>query len=183
MGTYEPYELVIIMAIGVAVLLFGYRIKKIAFFVIWFLLGYMLMGYLLPEINKLVPEIAASSIYQTLLPVAGGVLLAMLGFSIEKLCVGGICFAVIIVITMHYFGTEPTTLAIGAVAGIILGGIAVVAMKPATIIATALAGSYALTLSIIELATLSKETYYFPILIGLGAFGIIFQFLTTKRVL
>lgn len=179
----ETYELVLMMAIGLAVLLFGYRLKKIAFFIIWFLLGYQLMISLLPTINNMVPEIAASQIYQTLLPIASGVLLAMLGFLIEKLCVGGICFALVIVITMHYFGTETTTLAIGAAVGIVLAGVAVMMMKPATIIATALAGAYALTISILELATLSLETYYFPILGGLTAFGLIFQYLTTKRLL
>lgn len=179
----DTYELILMMAIGLAVLLFGYRLKKIAFFIVWFLLGFSLMRYLMPTINNMVPEIAASPIYQTLLPIAGGVVLAMLGFSIEKLCVGGICFALTLVITMRYFETDTTALAIGAVAGIILAGVAVMMMKPATIIATALAGAYALTIAIIALANLNQDAYYFPVLGGLAAFGTIFQFLTTKRVL
>ena len=179
----ETYELVFTIAIGLAVLLFGYRIKKIAFFIIWFLLGYTLMGYLMPTINETVPEIAASGIYQTLLPIGGGVLLAMLGFSIEKLCVGGICFALIMVITANHFGTEMSTLAIGAIVGIIAAGAAVMLMKPATILATAFAGAYALTLGIFAIFVDLSQATYLPILIGLGAVGAIFQFVTTKRVM
>ena len=33
-------EAVIMLALGAVVLLFGYRIKKIALFIIWFLLGF-----------------------------------------------------------------------------------------------------------------------------------------------
>ena len=45
-------ELVIMAGLGLAVLLFGYRIKKIAFFIIWFILGYNLMAFLMPNIIK-----------------------------------------------------------------------------------------------------------------------------------
>ena len=77
-------ELLIMAGLGLAVLLFGYRIKKIAFFIIWFILGYNLMMFLMPVINGAVPQIADSQLYQVLLPIGGGLLLALLGFSIEK---------------------------------------------------------------------------------------------------
>lgn len=179
----ELYELLILIAIGLAVLFFGYRIKKVAFFIIWFLLGYNLMTLLMPTLNNLVPDIAGNNIYQFLLPIAGGVLLAMLGFTIEKLCVGGICFVLTMVITAQYFGTEMSTLAIGAVVGILLAGLAVALMKPAIIVATALAGAYALTLTIFAFFNqISFETYYWPILIGIMAIGALFQYATTKHV-
>ncbi|MBR2741650.1 DUF4203 domain-containing protein [Candidatus Saccharibacteria bacterium] len=179
----ELYELLIFIAIGLAILFFGYRIKKIAFFIIWFLLGFTLMTYFMPTINNLVPDIANNDIYQFLLPIAGGVLLAMLGFTIEKLCVGGICFVLVMMTTIQYFGTEMSTLAIGAVIGIVMAGAAVALMKPAIIIATAVAGSYALTLAIFAFVTsLSFETYYWPVLIGIAAIGAGVQFLTTKHV-
>ena len=175
-------ELLILAGLGLAVLLFGYRIKKIAFFIIWFILGYNLMALFIPTINNFVPQIAESELYQLLLPVAGGLLLALLGFTIEKLCVGGICFALVLLITVRYFGTEMQTLAIGAVVGVLAAGAAVMLMKPAIIIATSAAGSYAITLAILALATgLSLKAYYWPILIGITALGAIFQFITTKR--
>ena len=176
-------EMIIMAAVGLALMFFGYRIKKIAFFIIWFILGYNLVTFLMPTINNLVPQIAESSLYQALLPIAGGLLLALLGFSIEKLCVGGICFALIMVITVQYFGAEMQTLAIGGIIGVIAAGAAVMLMKPATIVATAAAGAYALTVAILFLfPDINKEIYYFPILGGLALLGSVFQFATTKRI-
>ncbi len=176
-------ELIVAMAISAVMLLFGYRIKKIAFFVIWFLLGYSLMGFLMPTITNLSPEIDTNELYQTLIPIGGGVLLALLGFSIEKLCLSGICFALTLIITAQYFGTEMQTLAIGAVVGVVLAGIAVTLMKPATIVATSVAGAYALTIALLAMMPdLDPMTHYWPILIGVSALGSLFQFLTTKRV-
>ena len=168
--------------LGLAVLLFGYRIKKVAFFIVWFILGYNLMGLLMPWINNMVPQIAENELYQILLPIGGGLLLALLGFSIEKLCVGGICFALVMLITVQYFGTDIQTLAIGAVVGIIAAGAAVMLIKPAVIVATALTGAYAMTLAIIALAELNAEAYYWPIITGLTVVGVVFQFLTTRRI-
>lgn len=175
-------EMIIMAAAGLAVLLFGYRIKKIAFFIIWFILGYNLMGVIMPTINNYVPQIAESSLYQNLLPIASGLLLALLGFSIEKLCVGGICFALVLLIAVRYFGTEMQTLAIGGVVGVIVAGLAVILMKPATIIATSAAGAYALTIAILALApNFNFQTYYWLLILGITAVGAIFQFMTTKR--
>ena len=180
----EIYQLIIFIALGLAVLLFGYRIKKAAFFIVWFLLGLNLMQWLMPTINNMVPQIVDNAIYQNLLPIAGGLLLALLGFSIEKLCVGGICFVLVMLATIQYFGTDMQTLAIGAIVGVIAAGAAVALMKPAIIVATAAAGSYALTLAIFAFfaESLSFGTFYWPILLGIAAIGAVFQFLTTKHV-
>ena len=176
-------EAIIMLGLGLAVLMFGYRIKKIAFFIIWFILGFNLILWLLPTINDLIPDIANSELYQNLLPIGGGLLLALLGFSVEKICVGGICFAVIMLITVQYFGTEMQYLAIGGIVGVIMAGVAVTLMKPATIIATALAGAYALTLSILKLnSEIDFGVMYWPMILGITAVGALFQFLTTKRV-
>lgn len=179
----EFFELLITAAIGLAVLLFGYRIKKIAFFIIWFLIGYNLMLFLMPIANQAVPQIADSQLYQILLPIGGGLLLALLGFSIEKICVAGICFFLVMLITIQYFGTEIPTLAVGAIIGVVAAAAATALMKPAVIIATAIAGGYALTLAILGIfPDISKEIFYFPLLIGISLIGAIFQFSTTKHV-
>ena len=149
----ETYELIIMVAIGLALLLFGYRIKKIAFFIVWFLLGYSLVSQFMPSINGMVPEIEHNAIYQTLLPIAGGVILATLGFSIEKLCVGGICFVLVMLIAIKYFGTDMTTLVIAAIVAVFAAGAAVTLMKPATIVATSAAGAYALTIVLLQIFT------------------------------
>ena len=86
-------------------------------------------------------------------------------------------------ITVQYFGTEIQVLAIGGVVAVLVAGAAVMLMKPATIIATAVAGAYALTIATLALfPDISKETYYFIILGGAAAIGAVFQFLTTKHV-
>lgn len=178
----EMYESLIMAAIGLAVLLFGYRIKKIAFFIIWFLIGYNLTMLLMPAINGAVPQIAESALYQILVPICGGLLLALLGFSIEKICVAGICFFLVMLITVQYFGTDVPTLAVGAILGVVAGAAATAMMKPAIIIATALAGGWALTVALLEIfPTISKEIFYFPFIVAFALLGAIFQFATTKH--
>ena len=178
------YEVILFIALGLAVLLFGYRIKKVAFFIIWFLLGFNLMMILMPSLNNMVPEIASNELWQNLLPIAGGLLLALLGFSIEKLCVAGICFFLVMLITVNYFGTEIVTLAVGAIIGVFVAAAAVNLMKPAIIIATALAGGYALTLAALALLPdiLNYDIFYFPLLVGITVLGSLFQFTTTRHV-
>ena len=177
------YEIILLIAIGLAVLLFGYRIKKVAFFIIWFLLGFNLMMILMPFLNQMVPQIAGNDLWQNLLPIAGGLLLALLGFSIEKICVAGICFALVMMITANYFGTDLATLAVGAIIGVVAAAAAVNLMKPAIIIATAIAGSYALTLSILTIfPQVPWGIAYFPLLAGIAFLGAVFQFATTKHV-
>ncbi len=178
----ELYESLIMAGIGLAVLLFGYKIKKIAFFIIWFLIGYNLMLFLMPVINNMVPEIVGNQLYQLLLPIAGGLLLALLGFSIEKVCVAGICFFLVMMIVVQYFGTEVPTLAIGAIIGVVAAAAATALMKPAIIIATALAGGYAITLAVLNIfPDVSKEIFYFPMIAMFSLIGAIFQFATTKH--
>ncbi len=178
--TLDTWQVVVFLAMGLAILLGGYRIKKIAFFIIWFLIGVRATTYLLPTINSMVPAISENGLWQNLIPIAGGLLLALLGFTIEKLCIGGICFGLTMIITVQYFGTDIQTLAIGGVIGIIVAGLTVAMMKPAIIIVTAAAGSYALTMGILTLTPISSEIYYFPLLLGIASVGAIFQFATSK---
>ena len=180
---FTTVELVIMSVISIAVLLFGYRIKKVAFFVIWFIIGLSLTRGAMPWLENIAPEVMANQIWHNLMPIAGGLLVAMLGFSIEKLCVGGIAFALTMIITTQYFGTDYTTLIVGAVIGVILAGAAVMLMKPAIIVATAAAGAYAISLGVLNwIPNMNAEVAYFPMLIGITIFGSIFQFLTTKHI-
>lgn len=176
-------ELVMMMGIGLAVLLFGYRIKKIAFFAVWFLLGFCGVTYLMPTIEQMWPDLMATELYRNLVPIGGGLLLALLGFSIEKLCVSGICFALVMLVAVQYFGTDMSTLAVSAVVGVLAAGAAVMMMKPATIVATAAAGAYAITVALLILIPdVDQGVYYWPLLLGTAAVGSVFQFLTTKGV-
>ncbi len=178
----EVWQLWIALALGVGLMLAGLKIKKIAFFFIWFLIGWTLMGYLMPVLNSSVAEIAANSMMQWLLPICGGLLLGLLGFTIEKICVAGICFGLVMMITAQYFGTDMQTLAIGAIVGVVVAGASGALVKPAIIIATSVAGAYLATMALLFLFPgISEQTFYWPMLIGFSAIGSIFQFATSRR--
>lgn len=180
----EMYELIFAIVLGLVLLFAGYRIKKITFFIIWFLIGhYLMVTYLMGLINQAVPQIAGEALWQNLLPIAGGLLLALLGFTIEKLCVAGATLGVVMMITTHYFGTDTQTLLIGLVIGVILAGVSTAMMKPAFIVATSAMGAYLITIAILQLVTgVDLHPYYFLILAALAAVGVIIQFSTTRGV-
>ena len=182
-GGMSLFELYIMAALGLVLMLFGYRVKKVAFFIVWFIIGYNLMMFMMPMLNNMVPAIASSELYQILLPIAGGLLLALLGFSIEKVCLAGICFCLVMMVTVQYFGTDIMTLAIGAIIGVVAGAASTAMIKPATIIATALAGAYALTVALLNIfPVLDSGVLYFPLIGAFALLGSIFQFATTKHV-
>ncbi|MBR2803442.1 DUF4203 domain-containing protein [Candidatus Saccharibacteria bacterium] len=179
----EVWQLIVVMAIGALLMLVGYRIKKVAFFLIWFFIGFLLMQNLMPWINSSFPDIASQDLWQWLLPLCGGLLLALLGFTIEKLCVGGICFGLVVTIAIQQFGTEINVIVISAVVGVVLAGVAVVMMKPAAIIATSLAGAFLVVSALPYVAPAIKlDDYFFLALIGGTVLGSIIQFFTTKHI-
>lgn len=179
---YEQWQMWGVGGVGLLLIFLGYRIKKIAFFIVWFLLGYIATGYLMPIINGAVAEIANSDLWQSLLPIAGGLLLGLMGFMVEKVCLGGICFGLTLMMTAQYFGTEIQTMAIGGIIGVVLGGFAVMMLKPATIIATSVAGGYALTLAILALAPdLDREALFWPMIAGFSVLGTGVQFITCRN--
>ena len=179
----ETWQVVVIAILGLLLMLFGYRIKKAAFFIIWFLIGFMLMQNVMPWINHSFPEIASQDVWQFILPILGGVLMSMLGFTIEKLCVGGACFGLIMMIVIQTYGTEIGTIVAAAIIGIIVAGLAVMAMKPATIVATSAAGAYLIASSLpFIIASMDGNTLVMPIFLGVTLVGSIVQFLTTKLV-
>ncbi|MBQ9180506.1 DUF4203 domain-containing protein [Candidatus Saccharibacteria bacterium] len=181
-GALNDAELVILVVAGLLLLFAGYRVKKIAFYIVWFLIGYFITIQAMPLMGNVVPEIVGNDIWQNLLPIAGGLLMGMIGFSIEKVCVGGAAFGVVLIITAQYFGTDMQTMLIGAVIGIVAAGAAVMLMKPATIIVTSVAGAYVLTNGILHFAPgLPADTAYFPILLGSSAIGAVVQFVTSKH--
>ena len=179
---YETWQMWLIGAIGLALMFVGYKIKRVAFFIVWFLLGYIGTGYLLPIINGNLPDIAGSSFWQGLIPILGGLLLGLMGFMVEKICIAGIVFGLTIMMTAQYFGTEIQAMAIGGIIGAVLAGFATMMMKPATIVATAVAGAYALTLTILAVGSdLNGRDLFWPMIIGFSALGSVVQFMTTRH--
>lgn len=171
---------IISIIIGIALCLFGYRIKKIGFFIVWFVIGYNLMSQFMPQINTWIPQIADSTLYQNLIPIAGGILLGLLGFTIEKLCVAGMILFLTIAIGMKYFGTDAQTIIISVIIGAILAACSTAIIKPAIIVTTALAGSYVITTALISVLSLNQTIWFFPILAIIAAIGALIQFSNTK---
>lgn len=166
--------------IGALLCLFGYRLKRAAFAVAWFYVGFRLITILLPQIYSLIPQIAGETFWEYLLPICGGLLFALLGFSIEKLCIGGIIFILTFTIILENFGTEPLTLGIAAIIGVILGGLSTSIIKPASIIATSAAGSYALTLFLSPFLNIERPNTLY-LFIGITIISALFQFMTTRN--
>lgn len=183
LSTFNTAEIVIIAIAGLALLFFGYRIKKVAFFIMWFILGFYGTTLLIPQLNQIIPEVISNELYRNLLPIGGGLLLALLGFSIEKFCIAGICFVFAILVAVHFFGVDLQVLAIGAVVGVILGAFAVMIMKPAVIIITSLIGAYAIMIALaVLIPDLNQyKQFFLPAQIVEAAVGAFCQFLTTKK--
>lgn len=181
-ASLEAWQLWMMAGIGLLLAVLGFRIKKVAFFIIWFVLGFLLMNRFMPSITGALPDIANNPLWTNLITLGGGLLMALLGFTVEKICLGGICFALVIMITSQFFGTEIQTMVIGAVVGVVAAGAAVMLMKPATIIATAVAGGYLMAVALpMVVANMDAESYYWPILLGTAAVGSIIQFVTTRH--
>ena len=180
---YEQWQMWAVGGAGLALMLVGFRIKKAAFFILWFILGYVASGYLLPIINNALPEIAGSTFWQGLIPLIGGLLLALMGFMIEKIALGGVVFGLTLMMTAQYFGTEMQTMLIAGIVGAVLAGASVMMMKPATIIATSVGGAYALTLAILAIASgsIDAKTTFWPMIIGFSVLGSIVQFISCKH--
>lgn len=184
LSTYGTVEVSIIAVLGLLLMFLGYRVKKVAFFVIWFVVGYYLTASLLPYVHHVLPDAVMEwPMYQSLIPLAGGLLLALLGFSIEKVCVAGATFAIVMLITVQYFGSQIQTMAIGGIVGVVLAGVAIMCIKPATILATSVAGAYALTIALLVLVpSLDEKALYFPSLTMFSIIGAVTQFVTTRRI-
>lgn len=180
---YEEWQMWAVGGAGLALMLVGYKIKKAAFFILWFILGYIGTGYLMPIINNSMADVANSDFWQGLIPILGGLLLALMGFVIEKIALGGVVFGLTLMMTAQYFGTEIQTMAIAAIIGAVLAGAAVMMMKPATIVATSVGGAYALTLAILSIAagSIDSGTAFWPMIIGFSVVGTLIQFLSTKH--
>ena len=127
---------IVAIIIGLFLLFFGYRVKKIAITVIWFVVGYWL-------VSQFASQIVQDQFWQFLLCCVGGLVLGIFGMTIEKFAVFltvGVTFGMSV---MQNFGpaTDWTLPAIAVAVGVVAGVIAVWLIKPMIIIATSVEGS------------------------------------------
>lgn len=176
MESLAEYEGIIAIIIGIFLCLFGYRIKKIAFVIIWFIIGFYLM-------SLLAPKITSDEIWQLILSSGAGLLLSILGFSIEKFCIFAVAaFSVSTTLIETFRFNEPLPIALCIVGGIIVGCIATAFIKPLGIITTSLSGARLLAKYIVAGTQLSHEPWFLIILVASCGIGIMFQHKTCRHI-
>lgn len=179
MGSIDIYipEAVVALILAFAVCLFGYKLKKIAFFIIWFIIGY--------QIGKLIPPETFNNdqVWTFVVPIAVGILFSMIGLSVERLCVALLAGAIGFFLTIDFLGGTYTfmpNVVVAIAAAVILGCIAVAAIKPMIIFITAVGGAYYIGLSLVSMFGLAHVPFFYIITIVAAAFGLGFQFTQNK---
>lgn len=174
-----PLEIIISILIGAALCFFGYRLKKVAFAVIWFMVGYF-------AVKTYFPHIIEDQFWQTVLQIGVGALLSLIGLTIEKLAVAGTAAVVVASFVLSHFGpaTDWVLPAIAITAGVVAGAVAVSLMKPAVIIFTAIFGADLLASVVISFIPDAGSMPYLSLIIFavLAVVGISFQFNNTKHI-
>ena len=170
------YEALIAIAIGVFLALFGYKLKRVAYVIIWFVIGYYLA-------SLVAPHITADPTWQKLIPICAGVVLGVFGFSLEKLCIFAVAtFAVSTTIIDAFQLTDVLWIALAIAAGVIVGVIAVSFIKPLGIITTALSGGKLIAKYSVLQFSLAHNPNFLIILAVSAAIGILFQFKNCKHI-
>lgn len=168
-------EAIIGIIIAVVLVFWGYRLKKIAFAILWFIAGFLLT-------KQLLPHLTGDQTLLSVLPIAGGLVLSLVGLSIERFCVfvsAGITAFLIAAENLGGLGTWANV-GIAVAIAVVVGCIAVALMKPAIIVFTSLAGAHAIALALIGLFGIAHSPWYMIFVIVIAAIGCAHQFVTTK---
>lgn len=173
-------EAIVAIVLSLVVCFFGYKLKKIGLFIIWFIVGY--------NLGKMIPTtLFNSELWGSVLPLATGLLASMLSLSIERFCVAALAgtigfFATIGLIFGGSFVFMPNVVAAIAVA-VVLGCIAAACIKPMFIIITAIGGAYYAAISSLAVfPSLALINLPMALIIAcvLATLGILFQFKSNK---
>lgn len=176
MENIEPFIPIIAIIIGVFLCLFGYRIKKVAFIIIWFLIGYLLASYAIAQIE-------IDQLWRQLIPIVAGTLLGVLGFSIEKLCIFAVAtFGVSTTIIDTFQLSEPLPIILAIAVGVVVGIIATRFIKPLGIITTSLSGAKLIAKYTVIQFSLAHNPYFFIIICVAFAIGTIYQFNNCRHI-
>ncbi len=171
MNNLEPLIGALLVA---AVLFFGYRIKRIALAILAFVIGYSIAGQYLTQYVE-------GAFLQTLLPLAIGLLLALLSASIENLAIFAVgAFTGYGVAGAYLDQNTWAGIGISIAIAVIIGTICVAIKKPAIIVLTAVASAHVIATAIITMASLDTHPYYLIIVAVLATIGALFQFKNTK---
>lgn len=174
-------QMILGLILGLIICFFGYKLKKIAFAIAWFLIGYTLCAHFAPDlVHNLMPQLEKPDLWITVLPIAVGLLLSLMGLSIERLCVSTLAFVIVVAIMLQQFGFSWSLLGIACILGVIAGVVAVSMMKPAVIIITAFAGAQSVAAGLLSAIAAIPTVAYLPILLVLAIAGTFYQFHANK---
>ena len=165
---------IIVLVLGVLLLLFGYRLKRIAMVVIGFVVGWSIAAHF-------APNMVADPFWQFIIKLAAGALLGIMATTIERLAIFGI---VALAVGSSFYDAvaiaEPGAhIGIAIAVGVVAGVISVWAIKPMFIIASALKGAQMLS-SLAALVFNIAAPWPLIILVALAAVGIGFQWKDCK---
>lgn len=169
---------IISIILGLLVCFFGYKIKKIAFFIVGFIIGYNL-GLKVPS-----EWYAGNDIITMILPFLTGLLLSLVALTAEKICVSLIVGVFVFFAAINFQGGAftPQTIIIAAIAAAIAGCIAGFLVKPASIIATAIIGAYYVGINTVGLGIpyVTYTPFFYIITCVLAVLGMLYQFKKNK---
>ena len=166
---------IIVLVLGVLLLLFGYRLKRIAMIIIGFVVGWSIA-------SQFAPNMIADPFWQFIIKIACGALLAILATTIERLAI----FAIVaLAIGSSFFNAvaiaDPMAhISISIAVGVVAGVISVWAIKPMFIIASGVKGAQMLSTLLATVFTIPSP-WPLIILVALAAVGIGFQWKDCKH--
>lgn len=165
---------VIVLILGVILLLFGYRLKRITMAAIGFVVGWSIAA-------NFAPQMVGDPFWQFIIKLAAGALLGVMATTIERLAI----FAVVALAFGSSFYDafaiqDPMAhISIAVAVGVIAGVISVWFIKPMFIIASGLKGAQLLSTLAAGVFNLAAP-WPLIILVALAAVGIGFQWKDCK---
>ncbi len=169
---------IVALIVGALLLLFGYRIKKIAMTIIWFILGYYL-------VSLFVDKLVSAEIWQVILCCVGGLVLAMFSMTIEKLAIFITVTASFSLAIIDAFGASDPAWILPVIAiavGVVAGVLATWFIKPMIIVATAVSGARLVASNGLAMIGHGAPQYFILVFCVLAIFGAVFQWRSCKHI-
>ena len=170
-------QTIIAIILGAILLLFGYKVKRIAIAIIGFVIGWSIAA-------QFAPSLIADSFWQFIIKLTCGAILGVTAITIEHLAIFAIVGLACGSAFYHTFAiADPIAhIGISVAVGVVTGAISVWAVKPMFIIASSIKGAQLISASAISLFNIPPDPWALVLLVALASAGIIFQWKDCKHV-
>lgn len=169
------YETLIAIALGVFLCLFGYKLKRVAFVIIWFAIGFYLMTLVAPRFTN-------DANWLKILPILSGIVFGVFGFSLEKICIFAVATYAVSTTLIDTFQVEnPLFIGLAIAGGVLIGIAAVKFIKPFGIITTAFSGAKLIAKYSLSAFPLAHYPNFVIILLAAATIGMLYQFKSCKH--